>query len=160
LALARNCQERPREVPSHSSPGTEDVWLLVVETHRQDKFKRKNDFQCWCLGTSRGLICVSCLPFKQQWLMEKIRANMVGPTLNDCFMVTRCLGWQMPSFQACCAHDHDCEAADCGPAWSLHQHINLQLVCPSLSQVGVFFPTSASLLPLDLIFHSIGRILV
>ena len=24
---------------------------------------------------------------------------------------------------ACCAHDHDCEAEDCGPAWSLHRHV-------------------------------------
>jgi hypothetical protein len=28
-----------------------------------------------------------------------------------------------PPTQACCAHDHDCDAADCGPAWSLHTHI-------------------------------------
>ena len=30
----------------------------------------------------------------------------------------------MANGQACCAHDHDCEAADCGPAYSLHKHIN------------------------------------
>ncbi|CAK0741077.1 hypothetical protein CVIRNUC_001298 [Coccomyxa viridis] len=30
----------------------------------------------------------------------------------------------MPNFGACCAHDHDCEAADCGPAWSLHERID------------------------------------
>lgn len=30
----------------------------------------------------------------------------------------------MPQQTACCAHDHDCEAADCGPAWSLHTHID------------------------------------
>lgn len=29
---------------------------------------------------------------------------------------------------ACCAHDHDCEAADCGPAWSLHTRITLDRV--------------------------------
>ena len=23
----------------------------------------------------------------------------------------------------CCAHDHDCEAEECGPAWSLHKHV-------------------------------------
>jgi hypothetical protein len=25
---------------------------------------------------------------------------------------------------ACCNHDHDCEAADCGPAYSLYKHID------------------------------------
>ncbi|DBA74816.1 hypothetical protein WJX79_007544 [Trebouxia sp. C0005] len=34
----------------------------------------------------------------------------------------------MPSFQGCCAHDHDCEEADCGPSWSLHEHIDLPRV--------------------------------
>ena len=29
----------------------------------------------------------------------------------------------MPLDAPCCAHDHDCEAEDCGPAWSLHTHI-------------------------------------
>lgn len=29
----------------------------------------------------------------------------------------------MPPDAACCAHDHDCDAADCGPAWSLHAHV-------------------------------------
>jgi len=28
-----------------------------------------------------------------------------------------------PPSPACCAHDHDCEAADCGPAWSLHTKV-------------------------------------
>ncbi|KAF8058416.1 PITH domain-containing protein 1 [Scenedesmus sp. PABB004] len=31
----------------------------------------------------------------------------------------------MPPAGACCAHDHDCEAADCGPAYSLYRHIDL-----------------------------------
>ena len=39
--------------------------------------------------------------------------------------------------QACCAHDHDCEAADCGPAYSLHKHINF---------AGVRLPSTSSLL--------------
>ena len=30
-----------------------------------------------------------------------------------------------PKFQACCAHDHDCEAAECGPAYSLYKHVDL-----------------------------------
>lgn len=34
----------------------------------------------------------------------------------------------MAPFAACCAHDHDCEDNDCGTAWSLHTHINLQTV--------------------------------
>ncbi|KAK9845719.1 hypothetical protein WJX81_000448 [Elliptochloris bilobata] len=34
----------------------------------------------------------------------------------------------MPSYQACCAHDHDCEAEECGPAWSLHKHVHLSHV--------------------------------
>jgi len=29
-----------------------------------------------------------------------------------------------PPTQACCAHDHDCEGAACGPAWSLHAHVD------------------------------------
>ncbi len=35
----------------------------------------------------------------------------------------------MPPFQGCCAHDHDCEEADCGPAWSLHDHVDTPRVC-------------------------------
>mmetsp|Transcript_8931 Transcript_8931/g.19060 ORF Transcript_8931/g.19060 Transcript_8931/m.19060 type:complete len:208 (-) Transcript_8931:806-1429(-) len=36
----------------------------------------------------------------------------------------------MPPSQACCAHDHDCEASDCGPAYSLYKHIDLpRVVC-------------------------------
>lgn len=34
----------------------------------------------------------------------------------------------MPAFEGCCAHDHDCEEASCGPAWSLHKHIDLHNV--------------------------------
>jgi len=34
----------------------------------------------------------------------------------------------MPPSTACCAHDHDCEAADCGPAWSLHTKIHADRV--------------------------------
>ena len=30
----------------------------------------------------------------------------------------------MPAFEACCAHDHDCAAEDCGPEWSLHKYID------------------------------------
>lgn len=30
--------------------------------------------------------------------------------------------------QGCCAHDHDCEAADCGPAYSLYKHINFSSI--------------------------------
>ncbi|KAG1670383.1 hypothetical protein FOA52_000143 [Chlamydomonas sp. UWO 241] len=33
-----------------------------------------------------------------------------------------------PPGQACCAHDHDCEASDCGPAFSLYKHIDLPRV--------------------------------
>ncbi|GFH16278.1 PITH domain-containing protein [Haematococcus lacustris] len=33
-----------------------------------------------------------------------------------------------PKLTACCAHDHDCDAADCGPAYSLHKHIDLSHV--------------------------------
>lgn len=33
-----------------------------------------------------------------------------------------------PSFQGCCAHDHDCEAQDCSSAWSLYKHIDTQRV--------------------------------
>lgn len=31
---------------------------------------------------------------------------------------------EMPSFQACCAHDHDCEEEECGGQWTLHKYIN------------------------------------
>eukprot|EP00884_Botryococcus_braunii_P008180 jgi/Botrbrau1/17363/Bobra.0015s0104.1 len=64
----------------------------------------------------------------------------------------------MPNFQPCCAHDHDCEAADCGPAWSLYQHINTQLLtCLNEAEVGavkrVFRPwgerTNMSISPLE-----------
>lgn len=29
-----------------------------------------------------------------------------------------------PASGACCSHDHDCDAADCGPAYSLFKHID------------------------------------
>lgn len=29
---------------------------------------------------------------------------------------------------ACCNHNHDCEEADCGPAYSLYKHIDLHKV--------------------------------
>lgn len=29
-----------------------------------------------------------------------------------------------PKTQACCAHDHDCEASECGVAYSLYKHID------------------------------------
>jgi hypothetical protein len=35
----------------------------------------------------------------------------------------------MPAHGATCAHDHDCEGADCGPAYSLYKHIDLHKVC-------------------------------
>lgn len=34
----------------------------------------------------------------------------------------------MPAFQGCCSHDHDCEAADCGPAYSLYKYIDMPRV--------------------------------
>ena len=49
----------------------------------------------------------------------------------------------MPNFGACCAHDHDCEAADCGPAWSLHEHIDQSHVCHI--SVAMKCPTKACL---------------
>ena len=30
----------------------------------------------------------------------------------------------MPPFQACCAHDHDCEEEDCSGHWTLYKYIN------------------------------------
>ena len=41
----------------------------------------------------------------------------------------------MPPFQGCCAHDHDCEEADCGPAWSLHDHVDIPRVCAVYQQL-------------------------
>lgn len=34
----------------------------------------------------------------------------------------------MPPSQGCCGHDHDCEASECGPAYSLYKHIALEQV--------------------------------
>ena len=31
----------------------------------------------------------------------------------------------MPPFQACCAHDHDCEEEDCSGHWTLYKYINM-----------------------------------
>ncbi|GLI69848.1 hypothetical protein VaNZ11_014565 [Volvox africanus] len=33
-----------------------------------------------------------------------------------------------PPSKGCCAHDHDCEAADCGIAYSLYKHISIDQV--------------------------------
>ncbi|KAL3135375.1 hypothetical protein ABBQ32_007563 [Trebouxia sp. C0010 RCD-2024] len=43
----------------------------------------------------------------------------------------------MPPLQGCCAHDHDCEEADCGPSWSLHEHIDLpRVACLNEANAG------------------------
>jgi hypothetical protein len=33
-----------------------------------------------------------------------------------------------PNFQGCCAHDHDCEEADCSGTWSLNKYVDIQRV--------------------------------
>ncbi|KAG2499739.1 hypothetical protein HYH03_002672 [Edaphochlamys debaryana] len=33
-----------------------------------------------------------------------------------------------PPSKACCAHDHDCEASDCGVAYSLYKHVAVEQV--------------------------------
>lgn len=35
---------------------------------------------------------------------------------------------------ACCNHTHDCEEADCGPAYSLYKHIDQHHVRPAHNQ--------------------------
>ncbi|MEW5307164.1 MAG: hypothetical protein WDW38_002231 [Sanguina aurantia] len=43
----------------------------------------------------------------------------------------------MPPTQGCCSHDHDCEATDCGVAYSLYKHIDLMKVrCLNASEEG------------------------
>lgn len=50
------------------------------------------------------------------------------------YRAARHLGTQTPATMpppaqgGCCAHNHDCEAADCGPAYSLYKHIDLPRV--------------------------------
>ncbi|GFR49844.1 hypothetical protein Agub_g11741 [Astrephomene gubernaculifera] len=42
-----------------------------------------------------------------------------------------------PPTKACCAHDHDCESADCGVAYSLYKHISTdQVRCLNEQVVG------------------------
>lgn len=36
----------------------------------------------------------------------------------------RAVTYKMPTYEGCCAHDHDCEASECGPAWSLHEYLD------------------------------------
>mmetsp|Transcript_7334 Transcript_7334/g.14457 ORF Transcript_7334/g.14457 Transcript_7334/m.14457 type:complete len:208 (+) Transcript_7334:73-696(+) len=60
----------------------------------------------------------------------------------------------MPSFKACCSHSHDCEAADCGPAYSLYKNITLDKVrCLNEEMPGscknIFRPWSERTKPLD-----------
>jgi hypothetical protein len=45
-----------------------------------------------------------------------------------------------PPTQGCCAHDHDCEAAECGPAYSLYKHIDLPHVRPPPRRAAVCSP--------------------
>lgn len=57
----------------------------------------------------------------------------VYPLLLSSIVERVCLRWRatqkrvpMPSsFQACCAHDHDCEDNDCGGSWALYTHIDM-----------------------------------
>ena len=49
-------------------------------------------------------------------------------SLLACFFSLQPTPPTMPPTTACCAHDHDCEAADCGPAWSLHTKVHADRV--------------------------------
>lgn len=60
----------------------------------------------------------------------------------------------MPPSKACCSHDHDCDAADCGPAYSLYTHIDQsQIRCLNELVPGscrkVFRPWAERLQPVD-----------
>jgi hypothetical protein len=60
----------------------------------------------------------------------------------------------MPSNQGCCAHDHDCEATDCGASYSLYKHIspsNIRCLNEQLdgSCKNVFRPWSERLSPVS-----------
>ncbi|GAX83831.1 hypothetical protein CEUSTIGMA_g11255.t1 [Chlamydomonas eustigma] len=58
----------------------------------------------------------------------------------------------MPTSQPCSAHDHDCSAADCGPAFSLYKHIDMPRVsCLNEAEAGtvvnIFKPWDQRLQP-------------
>ena len=51
-----------------------------------------------------------------------IRSSLFFDQLKQSFFLSS-RTMPLPVDGACCAHDHDCEAEDCGPAWSLHKHV-------------------------------------
>ena len=40
----------------------------------------------------------------------------------------RSLTYEMAPHDGCCAHDHDCDAENCGAMWCLHQYIDTDKV--------------------------------
>lgn len=64
--------------------------------------------------------------------------------LQEACTFAKTLTRTMPPLQGCCAHDHDCEEADCGPSWSLHEHIDLPRV--SVHEISLLPCTAAHLL--------------
>ncbi|CAL5223627.1 g6169 [Coccomyxa viridis] len=82
------------------------------------------------LSSARLLIERSCPDLLLAWATK--RATEGGSKGFLWLRRTKAAGFSrkrnMPKFGACCAHDHDCEAADCGPSWSLHEHIDMSNV--------------------------------
>lgn len=72
----------------------------------------------------------------------------------------------MPPFEACCAHDHDCDAEDCGPEWSLHKHIDIENVPihssppPTHLSIDTIFPVGAKSLISCCMYHSYSLLII
>jgi len=50
---------------------------------------------------------------------KKVRSNFIFFSIDQSITFKT----MPPVDGGCCAHDHDCAAEDCGPAWSLHRHV-------------------------------------
>lgn len=65
------------------------------------------------------------------------------PTLCVCVRAATQIGdvtATMPRTQPCCSHDHDCEATECGVAYSLYKHVNLPQVRALSGVHGMYVP--------------------
>ena len=90
-------------------------------------------------NTSTTLLAAVCTCAHMRVLHQKISTSVYKgfmcqlacwSSLFTHLGLVACLQGAMPAPVSgpCCAHDHDCEASDCGSAWSLHKHVDLARV--------------------------------
>jgi hypothetical protein len=73
---------------------------------------------------TRGMLLPSSPITKKPFCHSQHRILLPTPRTRCTPAVARRPASPPTDTMACCSHDHDCEAADCGPAYSLYKHID------------------------------------